>query len=202
MALNKELFKNNLNNIFDLNKTTVNNIDNIAELLTNAIINYLNDVELEPLKQPGVLNEFNVSDLSLIPFPRIFDLTFNASPLTLNVPIQNFSFLIKNALKLDMETNLKNNSISNWNNSNTAFNNFVTSTFVNFKAKDNYIVIGTTTPGMISLSTVFNKFKKNSEEMALVLSNHLHQYFANCTFTGIYSKNLFIGINPHISKLI
>jgi hypothetical protein len=192
MALNKISLKNDLEKIFDADGSPPDSISNAAGSIADAIVAYLGNIELEPLKAPGI-------NPAPVPTP---DPSFIPVPLKPNIPVNAFSNLIRTALDADMNVNYNVNSAGPWVASNAAFLSYVASTFAIFSTNDGYIATGAVVPGPIALSSIFNPLKESKSELASDLADHLHGFFTGCIFTGAYLKGPFIGPAPHVAKLL
>jgi hypothetical protein len=225
MALNELKLKNDFESIFDFEKSTSNGFSQIAHDITNVVVSYLSNVNLGPIKLPGV---------NPIPIPKP-DLFFSSQLMQPIISVKKSAEIIKSAIEEDLNINYNSNIAGSWTASNEAFIKYVNVTFVSFNAPNGYITNGTIIPGPISLSSVFNSLKDNKNEITFNLANHLHNFFTNCTFTGFYlkgsedvinaimdststisladlstilkketerNKEYFIGLSPHIAKLI
>jgi hypothetical protein len=191
MALNKLSLENDLNKIFDADGSPPESISETAGLITDAIIAYLKNVDLEPLKAPGI-------NPAPVPTP---DPSFIPQPMKTLVPVDAASSILRSAIEADLNLNYNTNQAGLWIASNVAFASYVASTFVSFNTNDGYIATGATIPGPIALSSVFNPLKEEKKALASDLANYIHDFFTNCVFTGAYLKGPFIGPAPHVAKL-
>jgi hypothetical protein len=191
MALNKSSLENDLKKIFDADGSPPESLSQTARLITDAIISYLRNVDLEPLKAPGI-------NPAPVPTP---DPSFIPQPMKTIVPVDAAATILSSAIETDLNLNYNTNQAGIWVASNIAFAAYVVSTFVSFNTNDGYIATGVTAPGPIALSSIFNSLKEEKNALASDLSNHIHNFFTNCVFTGAYLKGPFIGPAPHVAKL-
>jgi hypothetical protein len=192
MALNESSLRSDLEKIFDVDASPPDGISQTAAAITDAIISYLSDVEIEPLKAPGI-------NPAPAPTP---DPSFVPQPLKPIVPVSSSSSFIRAALEVDMNLNYNTNQAGVWAASNAAFISYVAATFMSFSSNDGYIATGATVPGPIALSSIFNPLKEDKKQLASDLAGHIHSFFTSSVFTGAYLKGPFIGPAPHVSKLL
>jgi hypothetical protein len=201
MALARFYLYNEFVSLFNP-KNSSNNIQQSAKIISDSIVNYLKEVELQSLKDPVIF---------LSPAVSIPDPNFTEGPLKLFNPdslITHYNLLYNsffNAFSnfdeyysfIDLELNI---------------NSYVKLTFESQKFfYMDYIVIGNVIPTVPSeIDLVFKTKNLNHLQSADLLSEKLHNFFKNCLFTGNYFKdpiqdevvkNDDSDYNKHISKL-
>jgi hypothetical protein len=191
MALNKSSLESDLKVIFDADGSPPQSITQTAGLITDAVISYLRNVDLEPLVAPGI---------NPVPTPTP-DPSFVPQPMKTIIPVNASATILRKAIEADLNLNYSTNQAGPWVTSNVAFASYVVTTFVSFNTNDGYIATGVTAPGPIALSSVFNPLKEEKDALASDLAHHIHSFFTNCVFTGAYLKGPFIGPAPHVAKL-
>jgi hypothetical protein len=168
------------------------NLQQSAKAITDAVINYLKEVELEPIKIPVIVPS---------PGGPIPDPTFVPGPLKLVNPeslMISYGLLYNSFL-----SSFANFNVSSFIQLETGLNSYVISAFTaqTFFHLD-YTAVGNVVPTFPSgIEQAFLSKNSNHVQAADILSDKLHNFFKNCLFTGSYFKGPIPGTSPHVSKL-
>lgn len=184
MALDKLKLKNDLFNIFKIDRETPLSSQEVSAGIEKSFLNYIKDVNLESYQaglNPGTnppTPDANYSSINVFK-PSV---SFDSAPS------------IRNGLIKSFELNLLNESPT-WVDANKGFVEFLKS-FISYKTFDMYIAIGETVPGNIELLQIFSKntYHDSAEETATKLSDLLHKFTTDSKFKGTYKK--FVYVNP------
>jgi hypothetical protein len=192
MALIRFSIYNELVSLFNPNSPP-KDAQQSSKAIADAIVDYLKDVELEPIKLPVIVPS---------PGGPIPDPTFVPGPMKLINPesLTGPYNLLHDAL-LTVFNNF--NELTSFTILEAGLNSYVTAAFSaqSFFHLD-YVAVGNVIPTAPSgIEQIFKNNNSNHIQAADLLSEKLHNFFKNCLFTGNYFKGPILGTTPHISKL-
>lgn len=190
--LDKSVLVDEFRNIFSADKDPKPESEShCATLLAGAIVKYLAGLEIMPIAAPGI----NPVGSGGGPLPDPAFIPGIALTPTIS-PRANIS-IIESGFRASMIANTAGTKV--WQPANAALAAYVIATYTTFSASG-YTAVGATVPGPVAVDSVLNILYDSSQDAAENLATHLHTFFTASVFTGAYSKNLFVGVSPHVSN--
>jgi hypothetical protein len=183
MALNKNKLVQGFIDIFDVSKSSPRTVEESAERMEKAFMNYIMDVTLE-VYLPGV----NPALVPPTPDPTYLPTNF-FKPI---IPLES-SPEIRAGLLQSFKSNITKEN-PNWEEANLGFKSFVLK-LISYETLDQYKAIGIIVPGNIELLEVFEggKYYSTMNEAAQKLADHLHNFVTSTEFQGSYLKGVFVN---------
>lgn len=187
MALNKNKLVQGLIDAFNISKSPPKTIEESAERIEKAFMNYIMDITLGPYA-PGI----NPAPGAVPPVDPTYLPTNLFRP---TIPLES-SPEIRNGLLMSFQSNLTKENPS-LEEANLGFKSFILK-LVAYETLDQYIATGTTVPGDINLSKIIEggKYYNTTNEVAQKWADHLHDFVTSSEFQGGYVKGVFV--NPEL----
>jgi len=168
--------------------------DTFAESLTDAIVDYLDDVQIDYPKAPGVSAA-----------PPYTDPSFSSGNMDPIVSPSSLSSVLEAGIKASIAaSDLDSASASNWAAADSAFAALLVAAGIVWQSSDGYIATGATVaavPVGFDSSWDVGLNGGSTADVAFDLATRVHAATIAAIFTGAYLKAAFIGPGPHVSTL-